>query len=100
MDFKTKKKKVYRAKISKKAKKYRVRIYFAEGILFSLCATALSFILISFNIWYINFYSLISSNAILAIFLFLFSLLIVFFIIGFLVDYLLSEYIVKKNKSC
>ena len=98
LDFKDKKKICLRSKIVKKAKKYRVRIYFAEGIFFSICATALSFVLINLNIWSINFYSLISNNAVLAIFIFLFGLLIGFFMLGFIIDYIFSEYVVKNSK--
>lgn len=89
----------FRFNLSKKKKQTRIKSYLNEAIILSLMVTTILFTLFSYDIIFINFYSIIPTNAILAIFLVLFLLLILNFVIMFIGDYLFSEFLVRKYHS-
>ena len=89
----------FRFNLSKKKKQTRIKSYLNEAIILSLAITTILFALFSYDIIFINFYSIIPTNAILAIFLVLFLLLILNFVIMFIGDYLFSEFLVRKYHS-
>lgn len=88
-----------RFKLSKMKKKIRVRSYLSEAVLLALSITTIIFSLFSYDIIFVNFYSIIPYNAILAIFLTLILVFISSFLIMFFCNYFLSELLVRKYKS-
>lgn len=96
---KKKKVKRFRVKLIKKKKQDRFKIYVAESILLSLFITTIIILLISLDVWFVNFYSIIPSNVVLAILLTVVLIFIVFFISLFIIDYLISERLVRKYRS-
>ena len=96
---KRKRKMKLRFNLSKKKKQFRIKSYLSESILISLGITTIIFTLFSYDVIFINFYSIIPSNAILAIFLILILVFVSSFIIMFLGNYVLSEFLVRKYQS-
>lgn len=96
VNYKTKK---FRLKLSKKKRKIRVVTYINESILLALAVTTIMFTLVYYDVIFINFYSIIRYNAILSIFLVLILTYIASFIIIFICDYLLSEFLIRKYYS-
>ena len=88
-----------RFKLSKKKKNIRVKSYLNEAIILALGFTTILFSLFSYDVIYINFYSIIPYNAILAIFLTLILVFISSFIVMFFCNYFLSELLVRKYQS-
>ena len=94
----SKSKKSFRSKIAKDIRKKRIIRYIYESIFISLCITTFLFSLISLDIVFINFYTIIPTNALLAMFLVLIFTFILFTIIIFIIDYSFSELWIKKHR--
>ena len=86
----------FRLKLSKKKRKIRIKTYISESVLIALAITTILFTLVSYDIIFINFYSIIRYNAILSIFLVLALTYIVSFIFVFIGNCLLSEFLIRK----
>jgi len=91
-----------RKKLSKKKNKNeRVKRYIGECLIFSLIITALIFLAIASNRLYVNFYSFAMETYGNIAFIIVLLVLLVFFdifVVGLILDYLISERIVKKQK--
>lgn len=91
-----------RKKLSKKvSKNERVKRYIGECLIFALIVTTLIFIGIATNRIYVNFYNFaMETYGNIALIIVLLTLLVFFdvFVVGLILNYTISERLVKKHK--
>lgn len=81
----------------KENKKDRIKNYIAESIILALLITTCIFSFISYDIIYVNFYSILD-NPIVAIFLIMILIFVASFTILFILEYLINEKLLGKAR--